>query len=420
MLLLSHVDNVNNNGGHIDCISWARDGHTFLIRDKKELVDNLAPLFFREGKFSSFTRKLYRWGFRQICIPKGLDKKDREMVFGHEHFQRDNKAIMSYMRSVTAAGTRRAISALTSRKKAREQSQNAKIEELSDSQPRNKSPSLPRNKVGDTTIKSLVLPQPKKAEPPTSLRSAIEQLKPAHQGPSSGMASTPIGSLVKSKMFPPGQGGMPSQQGQMHGLTPPSGSVLDELFKAKSHSLMAPPAQDNMMMLKNSTALQSQMDYLKAIAQSAGTSSTSSLRPSNFSFGAKTSFGNLQHLSSSNSNMASQAHATARNLVFSDAQLQQIVNQHTLASHQHASPPSPSLALRNAQLSQLASNGNMTSQARAARMVPSDAQLQQIAGSGNLASQARAFAMLRQIANPVSYGSRKRAVSSPSLIPPEP
>jgi hypothetical protein len=393
MLLLSHVDNVNNKGEHIDCISWAHDGHTFLIRDTQELVDNLLPLFFREGKFSSFTRKLYRWGFRQICIAKGLDKKDRDMVFGQEHFQRDNKALMSDMRSVTAAGTRRAISALTSRKKAREQSQNAKMEVCSPSQPRNKLRE-------DTTSKSFVLPQLEKAEPPR-FRSDIEWMKPAHQVPSSGMAPTPSSTLVKSMMFPPGQGGMPSQQGQKHGITPPSGSAFNEQLKAKSHSLKAPPAQDNLMMLKNSTALQGQMDYLKTMVQSLGTKSTSSLHPSNFSFGAKPSFGNLLQIASSNSKIASQARATARNLVFSDAQLQQIVNQHTLASQQHASP-SPSLALRNAQLSQLASSGKQWqphfpgpscahprySERRWAppSLIPPDAQLQHMARSHNRAS----------------------------------
>ena len=39
------------------------------------------------------------------------------MVFGHEHFKRDEKSLMANMRSVTAAGTRRAIAALNKRKK---------------------------------------------------------------------------------------------------------------------------------------------------------------------------------------------------------------------------------------------------------------------------------------------------------------
>ena len=48
------------------------------------------------------------------------------MVFGHEHFQRDDKSQMANMRSVTAAGTRRAIAALNSRKKAKADSRNLK------------------------------------------------------------------------------------------------------------------------------------------------------------------------------------------------------------------------------------------------------------------------------------------------------
>jgi hypothetical protein len=119
MLMLTHVYSQKPNDRGMDCISWTRDGHSFIIRNRNEFVGKLLPLFFREAKFSSFTRKLYRWGFRQICIPKSLNRKERDMVFGHEYFQRDQKYLISNMRSVTAAGTRRAIVALTARKKAK-------------------------------------------------------------------------------------------------------------------------------------------------------------------------------------------------------------------------------------------------------------------------------------------------------------
>ena len=117
--MLTHVDRIRAKASRSEaneCVSWAESGLAFVIRNRDEFVKGLLPLFFREAKFASFTRKLYRWGFRQICIPQGGDRKTREMIFGHEYFRREDKSLMSNMRSVTAAGTRRAIAALTSKK----------------------------------------------------------------------------------------------------------------------------------------------------------------------------------------------------------------------------------------------------------------------------------------------------------------
>ena len=89
-----------------NCMSWILDGRAFIIRRKDELVKKFLTVFFRQTKFPSFTRKLYRWGFRQVSIPPVQIHSDnkREMIFGHEFFQRDNQALMGRMRSVTAAG----------------------------------------------------------------------------------------------------------------------------------------------------------------------------------------------------------------------------------------------------------------------------------------------------------------------------
>lgn len=95
-------------------VSWILDGRAFIIRSKDDLVKDLLPMFFRQSKFASFTRKLYRWGFRQVSVSASAERilssnNKREMIFGHELFQKDNKALMARMRSVTAAGTRRAL-----------------------------------------------------------------------------------------------------------------------------------------------------------------------------------------------------------------------------------------------------------------------------------------------------------------------
>lgn len=117
--MLMHVDKESETSGSSReglCCSWILDGRAFIIRRKEELVKKFLTLFFRQTKFPSFTRKLYRWGFRQVSFaPAHATDNKREMIFGHEFFQRDNKALMGLMRSVTAAGKRRAMQAMSAK-----------------------------------------------------------------------------------------------------------------------------------------------------------------------------------------------------------------------------------------------------------------------------------------------------------------
>jgi hypothetical protein len=89
-------------------LAWTEDGKSFVIRDQAALCADWLPAFFQQAKFSSFTRKLYRWGFRQI---KYLDKPkpslSGEIYFGNEYFQRDNKSLLARMHSVTAVKRKR-------------------------------------------------------------------------------------------------------------------------------------------------------------------------------------------------------------------------------------------------------------------------------------------------------------------------
>jgi hypothetical protein len=88
-----------------ESIGWVLDGKGFVIRSKERLCKTWLPLFFGQAKFSSFTRKLYRWGFRKVNLaPQAMIPT--ACYFGNEYFQRDNKGLLSRMRSVTAAKTR--------------------------------------------------------------------------------------------------------------------------------------------------------------------------------------------------------------------------------------------------------------------------------------------------------------------------
>lgn len=113
MLMLTYIEReFAKSGKKLETapILWVLDGRAFAIRDKTELVKQWLPLFFRQTtKFTSFTRKLYRWGFRQVNMPltDSSQHKSGDTLFGNEDFQRDNKGLLSRMRSVTAAGIRR-------------------------------------------------------------------------------------------------------------------------------------------------------------------------------------------------------------------------------------------------------------------------------------------------------------------------
>lgn len=88
------------------CCSWLPDGKSFVISNPDEFTRKILPKYFKATKFSSFTRKLYRWGFRQVN--RGIGPDD-PIIFGNEFFQRDNAELMAKMRSVTAASTRKKV-----------------------------------------------------------------------------------------------------------------------------------------------------------------------------------------------------------------------------------------------------------------------------------------------------------------------
>ena len=105
MALMRFVDQFKDDETY--CAAWLPDGKSFVVRKPDDFARSVVPQFFKATKFSSFTRKLYRWGFRQIN--RGIGPDD-PVIFGNEFFDRDNEGLMSRMRSVTAAGTRKSDS----------------------------------------------------------------------------------------------------------------------------------------------------------------------------------------------------------------------------------------------------------------------------------------------------------------------
>ena len=105
------------------------DGQAFVVSHKENLTKHLLPHFFhQETKFLSFTRKLYRWGFRRINPPRNRkraapsangtpppaavvhteESAAERIVFGHECFDRNRRQLLRHMKSTTAESLRNA------------------------------------------------------------------------------------------------------------------------------------------------------------------------------------------------------------------------------------------------------------------------------------------------------------------------
>ncbi len=88
------------------CLAWTPDGKGIILHTTQELQNKILPIASCGGKLLSFTRKLYRWGFRQA-----RSKYEKQKIFCHPLFQRDDKRLMVDMKSITAEGTKRALAA---------------------------------------------------------------------------------------------------------------------------------------------------------------------------------------------------------------------------------------------------------------------------------------------------------------------
>eukprot|EP00547_Thalassionema_nitzschioides_P001140 CAMPEP_0194213276 /NCGR_PEP_ID=MMETSP0156-20130528/13702_1 /TAXON_ID=33649 /ORGANISM="Thalassionema nitzschioides, Strain L26-B" /LENGTH=299 /DNA_ID=CAMNT_0038941267 /DNA_START=271 /DNA_END=1170 /DNA_ORIENTATION=- len=73
-----------NGGEHSDVIAWLPHGKGFIISKKKKFAAKVLPKYFKQSKYSSFTRKLNRWGF--VRVNRGPELG----AYYHKFFQRGN------------------------------------------------------------------------------------------------------------------------------------------------------------------------------------------------------------------------------------------------------------------------------------------------------------------------------------------
>lgn len=84
-----------------ESIGWMPDGKAIVVRDQATLCETWLPLFFGQTKYSSFTRKLYRWEFRKLNVASEPAPQNW-VYFRNDNFQRDHVDLRKNMKSVTA------------------------------------------------------------------------------------------------------------------------------------------------------------------------------------------------------------------------------------------------------------------------------------------------------------------------------
>jgi len=76
---------------HSDTITWLPDGKSFTIVRPKAFVADILPSHFKQAKYSSFTRKLHRWGFQRHL------RGEEAGAFFHKLFQRGRLDLVEKM-----------------------------------------------------------------------------------------------------------------------------------------------------------------------------------------------------------------------------------------------------------------------------------------------------------------------------------
>jgi len=76
-----------------DVITWFPEGESFVVLSPSQFTRDVLPRFFKEAKYESFVRKLYRWGFKRV------PGSAKDTAFYHNMFLRNQPELCKRMRS---------------------------------------------------------------------------------------------------------------------------------------------------------------------------------------------------------------------------------------------------------------------------------------------------------------------------------
>jgi hypothetical protein len=95
------IESESEGRGHI--ASFMPSGKSFRIYDRKTFLEEVAPLYFRIMKFSSFKRQLYLYDFQFV------ESGDEQGSYFHPYFLRDDPDALHKVRRVTKGFVARAM-----------------------------------------------------------------------------------------------------------------------------------------------------------------------------------------------------------------------------------------------------------------------------------------------------------------------
>ncbi len=84
-------------GAYDDIVAWLPHGQSFMIHKKRVFETEILGKFFKKSKFTSFTRKLNRWGFSRIT--RGAENG----AYFHALFRRDQPRLCLQMSNRSGA-----------------------------------------------------------------------------------------------------------------------------------------------------------------------------------------------------------------------------------------------------------------------------------------------------------------------------
>jgi hypothetical protein len=93
LLFFPQLMDILSEEGQAEIISWLPHGNGFIIHKKKTFANEMLPKYFKASKFTSFTRKLNRWGFSRV--PRGPETG----AYFHKLFRRDKPTLCMQMTS---------------------------------------------------------------------------------------------------------------------------------------------------------------------------------------------------------------------------------------------------------------------------------------------------------------------------------
>ena len=73
---------INDERGR-NCVQWTQDGNSFIVLSHDRIEKDLLQIYFSSPKYTSFRRKLNRWGFRSEKIEVN-GKVGKQRAFFHK------------------------------------------------------------------------------------------------------------------------------------------------------------------------------------------------------------------------------------------------------------------------------------------------------------------------------------------------